>query len=109
MRGLRHATFSAAISHHRVSKGLALGLAGLALAASPASARANGSATPALPAAEVREPAAMTSGSSGGFDWADAGIGAGVGVVLAGLRAGLAANRRSRPAAGVTRPTVGAR
>ena len=91
-----------------MSKSLVLGLAGLTLAAPPASARINESPTSAPPAAEVREPAAVTPASSG-FDWADAGIGAGVGVVLAGLGAGLAANRRSRAGATVSRPTLGAR
>ena len=106
--GHQHASITTTISHHRVSKGLALGLVGLALAAAPASARINGNPTSAPPAVDVREPAAVTPGSSG-FDWADAGIGAGVGVVLAGLGAGLAVNRRGRTAATVTRPTLGAR
>lgn len=104
----QHASITATISHHRMSRGLALGLVGLALAAPAASARINGSATPALPAAEVQQAAAVTPGSSG-FDWGDAGIGAGIGVVLAGLGAGLAVNRRSRVAATITKPTPGAR
>jgi len=101
----QHTTIRATISQHRLSKGMALGLAGLALAAPPASARINGNPTST---GELLQPAAVTTGS-GGFDWADAAIGAGIGVALTGLGAGLAANRRSRPAAIVPRPTVGAR
>jgi hypothetical protein len=95
---LKHATFI---------KPLALVLAGGAVAAPAASARIDSNVPLHLPSSTTQliasPPRTVTVVKSSGFEWADAGIGAGAVVALAltGLGATLTVTRRrqARPAA----------
>jgi hypothetical protein len=85
---------------HRISSGVALGLALVAAAAPSASARLldEPTAAPATPSSAA--PTVIhVAAPSGGFDWGDAGIGAGGTLTLITAAAGGAiaiGNRRGR-------------
>ena len=88
-------------NHTHIKRSLAAGIA-IGVAALPAAAQANmlvaggsgGGQTPAAISAPLHRVAPTTQA---GFDWADAGIGAGGAIVLVGAgAAGVAATRRRR-------------
>jgi hypothetical protein len=86
------------LNHTHIKRSLAAGIA-IGAAAFPAAAqadmfsRAPGGQTPAAISAPLHRVAATTQT---GFDWADAGIGAGGAIVLVGAAASAVATRRRR-------------
>ncbi len=84
---------------HRISTGVALGLAVIAVAAPSASARPDLDSPTAAPAPQPAPTVIHLATPSGGFDWGDAGIGAGGTLALVTVAAGGAiaiGNRRGR-------------
>jgi hypothetical protein len=102
------------LQHHSLVRPLALALVTAAVAAPAASARVN--SDPPLPqptsATELvsSPPQTVTVVESSGFDWADAGIGAGAVVALAltGLGARLTVGRHRQVQSTAARSTISA-
>jgi hypothetical protein len=101
------------LQYHSLVKPLALVLLTGAVAAPAASARIDtgvSSPQPTPATLETSLPQTVTVVRSGGFDWGDAGIGAGAVVALAatGLGARLAVGRHRQVDSRAARPTVSA-
>jgi hypothetical protein len=102
------------LKHTTFIKPLALVLAGGAVGAPAASARIGSNVPLHLPPSTTTlvasPPQTVTVVKSSGFDWADAGIGAGavVGLTLAGLGATLTVTRRRQPQSASSRVTASA-
>jgi hypothetical protein len=90
-------------NHSHIKQSLAAGMA-IGIAAFPAAAQADMFATApgAQPSAAISAPAHHPSSiAQTGFDWADAGIGAGGAIVLVGAGAASALATRRRRVVGV--------
>jgi hypothetical protein len=102
------------LQHHSLVKPLALVLLTGAVAAPAASARIDTGVSSPQPTSatqlETSLPQTVTVVRSGGFDWGDAGIGAGAVVALAatGLGARLAVGRHRQLDSRAARPTISA-
>ena len=103
-----------ALNHTQLIRPLAVALVTAAVAAPAASARVNSDARVTQPTSSsnvtTAPPQSTTVVKSSGFDWGDAGIGAGaaLALVVTGLGARIAVGHRGQSQANRARPTISA-
>ena len=102
-----------ALNHTQLIRPLAAALVTAAVAAPAASARVNSDARVTQPTSSsntTAPPQSTTVVKSSGFDWGDAGIGAGaaLALVVTGLGARIAVGHRGQAQSKRARPTISA-